>query len=453
MVRDMQETIRETNKVLRKNALHTILEQLDNRVMQINKKERKKKYNKMKQDPYNFFRGSAYLFYYDVSRIPFQFHTPADKPTWIMGDMHLDNFSTFEDEEGNLVFDVDDFDEGYLGSYLYDLLRMVVSIRLTAEKQGITDDKDEDKLVKAYLKSYRKQLKKFTKQEEDPVTTVFTIENTKGPIKKALKKLEERKETHELTKQTITNEDGVRVFDRNKEKLKEVSANEYKAIQKAWDDYQSTLPIGKFKEDHHFEIKDIVKKLGSGVSSTGLNRYFVLIEGNHPDKNKDDIILEVKEARPPVPAYFFEYNENFWQHYNHQGERVIDTQKAMHHKADPYLGFMDIGNRSYYVRERSAFDKDIDHDDFTSYKAIEQTVKTMGKISAKIHARADADVKKGLLAYHSEEAILDTIEQDRKGFTRELVTWSRFYKKQVEEDYEYFLEWLETYFYKNKKEN
>ncbi|KAB8129931.1 DUF2252 domain-containing protein [Gracilibacillus oryzae] len=415
--------------------------------MGLSKQERRKKYNKMKQNPYSFYRGSAYLFYYDVTKIPFAFHTPSLTPTWIMGDMHFDNFSSFQDEDGQLVFDVDDFDEGYLGSYLYDLLRMVVSIRLMTQQQGVTDSFVRDELVEAFLKAYSKQIKKFANREEDPRTTCFTAENTKGPIKKVLNKLEERKATHELEKQTILDDEGKRVFNLEKERLEEVSQKEYREISANWSNYIASIPKELAKEDSHYEIKDIVRKLGSGVASTGLKRYYVLIEGTHNNETQDDIILEVKEARPAIPAYFVEYNESFWEQYKHQGKRIVHTQKAMHHKADAYLGFFSIGNREFYVRERCAYDKDINPKHLDEVKPIKQTVKIMGKIAAKIHSRADQDINEDLLGYHSEDAINEVIERDRAQFIQELVTWSRFYKQRVEQDYKLFLEWLEKDFY------
>lgn len=69
--------------------------------------------------------------------MPSIFHTADSRPTWIQGDMHMDNFGAFQNETGAIVFDVNDFDEGYVGSYLYDVIRMSVSISLYLEEQGL----------------------------------------------------------------------------------------------------------------------------------------------------------------------------------------------------------------------------------------------------------------------------------------------------------------------------
>src|SRR5699024_6666466 len=173
---------------------------------------------------------------------------------------------------GNNVFDVDDFDEGYLGSYLYDILRMVVSIRLLADQQGIRDEKKRDELVIAFLKSYRKKIKKFAERKKNPTKLNFTVENTKGPIQKVLKKLEKRKHSYELHKQTVVDDKGERKFDREKEKLKEVTTKEYQDITDNWDQYLRSLSEELYKGDKHYHIKDIVEKTRAGVSNTSLKR-------------------------------------------------------------------------------------------------------------------------------------------------------------------------------------
>ena len=40
---------------------------------------------------------------------------------WIHGDLHAENFGTYMNSEGVLVFDVNDFDEAYLGHFTWDL--------------------------------------------------------------------------------------------------------------------------------------------------------------------------------------------------------------------------------------------------------------------------------------------------------------------------------------------
>jgi uncharacterized protein (DUF2252 family) len=198
---------------------------------------------------------------------------------------------------------------------------------------------------------------------------------------------------------------------------------------------------GGGEDAHHYRIKDIAVKRGSGTASIGLDRYYALIEAGGHAEGLDDIVLEVKEVRVPVPAYFMPYDEAFWEAFAHQGKRVVMTQKAMHHEADNYLGYLTIGERDFYVRERSPYKKRLKLESLETAEELEEAVLCMGRITAKLHARADADVQSGVLAYHSEEEIVRAMGDDEDAFCATIAHWAISYSDQVEHDYELFVEW------------
>ncbi|MFD2925723.1 DUF2252 family protein [Halobacillus naozhouensis] len=431
---DIRNEIMETKRYLRKQLLATIFNQFDGKLMGLSHEDRVKKYKKMSKDPYSFFRGSAYLFYYDVTGLPFTFHTPEDKPTWLLGDLHFDNISAFLNEKGDVVFDVDDFDEGYFGSYLYDVLRLVVSIRLMSSQHGYTGD-DTDDFVKSFLNDYIGQLQRFHSGEEDPVYLQFTKANTTGPIQNVLHDLEGEWTSSGLESPTSQFDSIQSVLDDGN--LVDLSHQEKEEFLRVWEDYIESIPVSIKKHSQVYSVKDVMKKAGAGIGSTGLMRYYIMIAG---EGNKN-IILEAKEARTPIPAYFFPYDETFWKDHQHQGRRVVHTQQAMHHKADPYLGYMTINGHDFYVRERSPFTNELNTDDLQELDSMLETVKTMAKITAKIHARADVDIEDGLMNHHSEEAILHEIESNRNEFIQQLTLWSAYYQKVVESDFHLFNEW------------
>ncbi len=438
MIKNWMEEVQKTRRSLRSNLLETVLNEFDSRITGLNTEKRKRKYRQMAENPFRFFRGSAYLFYYDVTKIPFSFHTPEKKPTWIQGDMHVENFGAFQNNEGNIVYDINDFDEGYMGSYVYDLLRMTVSIALYCEQYGF---EDAEKRMHVFLEAYYKQLKKFVNGKEDPVTLFFTSENTKGPIRKVLKKSEKR-DSARLLERWTTNEGNTRLF-KPTEELTSLSQKEKEKIEAAWQDYIASLDKEDRKKTEFYEIKHIVRKNGSGTASIGLDRYYILIEGKQDCSHEmDDIILEMKEARAPIPAYFVPYNEEFWEKYNHQGERVVTTQKAMHHHDDPFLGYVTIDNRHFYIRERSPYKKQIKPEDIENAEEFDKVLEVFGGIAAKVHARADADIEQALLDYHSEEEILKAIGDSYEAFSTQLVFLSNAYKERVKQDYVLFCGWL-----------
>jgi uncharacterized protein (DUF2252 family) len=75
------------------------------------------KFRKMAADPFAFYRGSACLFYADVAELEDRWADERTSRVWIQGDLHAENYGTYMDAAGILVFDVNDFDEAYLGHF------------------------------------------------------------------------------------------------------------------------------------------------------------------------------------------------------------------------------------------------------------------------------------------------------------------------------------------------
>jgi hypothetical protein len=65
----------------------------------------------------------------------------------------------------------------------------------------------------------------------------------------------------------------------------------------------------------------------------------------------------------------------------------------------------------------------------------------MGKITAKMHARADID-HVDWFGYQSEGEILQAMGSDKDFFYQQILTWSLFYAQQVEGDYQLFTQWV-----------
>lgn len=416
--------VKNTRIALREQQIATIFNEFDEQCMQLSDEQRVEKYKKMLESPFRFYRGSAYLFYYDITKTPSIFHTLDTKPTWIMGDMHMDNFGAFQNEKGEIVYDVNDFDEGYVGSYLYDLIRMSVSIGLYMDEQQI-DETAQQQAIEGFLSSYIKQLERFQQKKDDALTLSFTKTNTKGPIKKVLKKLEKRQRSH-LLRDITEVKDGKRVFIWNEE-VQPVSEEMQAAIKQV-------LP--------QYEIKDIALKYGSGTASIGLKRFYILVEGQTDAAGTEDLVLEMKEVRTAIPAYFLHYSEKFWSAFEHQGARVVGTQKAMHHLEDPHLTYVTMNGQDYYVRERSPYKKKVKPKHYQSLEDYIVTAEIMGKIAAKIHSRADIDYS-DVFTYQSENEILERIGQHRKLFVESTVLQAMHYKQLVYSDYELFKGWTQ----------
>ncbi len=73
------------------------------------------KMQKMAVSPFAFYRGTAHIFYRDMTTLPGSaFVNSQTSGVWLEGDMHMQNLGGMRDNNGNNVFDTTDFDEAYL---------------------------------------------------------------------------------------------------------------------------------------------------------------------------------------------------------------------------------------------------------------------------------------------------------------------------------------------------
>ena len=119
----------------------------------------------MAADPFAFYRGSAPLFYADVSGLDDPFVDERTSRVWIQGDLHPENYGTYMSADGLLVFDVNDFDEAYLGHYTWDLLRMAAGVSLLGFTMALSDDTVRQ-VNRAYATAYAEQVRAFAERRQ-----------------------------------------------------------------------------------------------------------------------------------------------------------------------------------------------------------------------------------------------------------------------------------------------
>lgn len=118
------------------------------------------KFRKMAGSAFAFYRGTACLFYSDLER---ERHGGPylDERTgrvWIHGDLHAENFGTYMDANGRLVFNVNDFDEAYVGPFTWDLKRFAASVALLGYAKALGDEQITE-LVRIYAAAYRERIR------------------------------------------------------------------------------------------------------------------------------------------------------------------------------------------------------------------------------------------------------------------------------------------------------
>ncbi|MGC1207457.1 MAG: DUF2252 family protein, partial [Ornithinimicrobium sp.] len=90
---------------------------------------------RMISSPYGFLRGTAVVMAQDVAGMPSTGIQPV-----ICGDAHLGNFGFYGSPEGELVLDLNDFDEAHPGGWEWDLRRLVASIWVAGRENGLSEE-------------------------------------------------------------------------------------------------------------------------------------------------------------------------------------------------------------------------------------------------------------------------------------------------------------------------
>ena len=108
------------------------------------------KHANMAKAPFPFFRATFYRW---VQRWPDICGDLANAPSVLaVGDLHIENFGTWRDAEGSLIWGVNDLDEVYPSAYSLDLVRLTASAYLAMEEGhlAITRKEASDALERGY---------------------------------------------------------------------------------------------------------------------------------------------------------------------------------------------------------------------------------------------------------------------------------------------------------------
>jgi hypothetical protein len=105
------------------------------------------KHERMKKNPFVFLRATFFRWAQQIEKLCPEL---KDAPKVLsVGDTHTENFGTWRDAEGRLVWGINDFDEAATIAYPYDLVRLAASVRL-APKSSIGNREAADAIIAGY---------------------------------------------------------------------------------------------------------------------------------------------------------------------------------------------------------------------------------------------------------------------------------------------------------------
>ncbi|KQX13209.1 hypothetical protein ASC82_11500 [Streptomyces sp. Root431] len=403
------------------------------------------KFRKMAGSAFAFYRGTACLFYSDLEKETAGREGGSvgvgpylDERTgrvWIHGDLHAENFGTYMDANGRLVFNVNDFDEAYVGPFTWDLKRLAASLALIGYAKALSDEQIT-RGVRICAAAYRERIHALATGTAEDEVPPFTLETADGALLGALR--DARAQTRFGLLDSMTEiRDFERRFAAGGGAIDLDAATRYKVLA-AFDGYLETLPESSLARPDSYRVKDVVGRRGIGIGSAGLPSYNILLEG-HSDALENDVVIYMKQAQTPAVSRHVT-DPAVREYFRHEGHRTVISQRALQAHADPWLGWAELDGAGQLVAEVSPYAVDLDWSDIDDLDEIAATVADLGRATATMHAAADESSGQSLVPFSTERAIDAAIAADEEGFADLLVDFAHTYGARARADHQIFVD-------------
>ncbi len=404
------------------------------------------KFRTMARDPFAFYRGTACLFYADLADggqtagVDERWvRAEGARRVWVQGDLHAENFGTYLAADGRLVFDVNDFDEAYLGHWTWDPMRFCASLALLCWQKALPDVAIDD-LVATYLRAYVAHVHHYV-QADDDTEWALTLDTARGGVLDALRRARLSTRVDLLDGATVV-EDYRRRFAEGPG-VRRLSASERSQVESAFTRYLETLPDTHSEPRVTFDVLDVVGRSGFGIGSAGLPAYNVLIEG-FTQALDNDVVLTLKQGNVASPSRVVEDPEIAgW--FEHHGHRTAVSQRALQAHADRFLGWTELPGTAgtptgFVVAEYSPYEADLAWARVDEPSDMAELVEQLGQATAKIHCVADDESEHDLVTVSVEEVIAACVGDDVDDLVTDLTAFAHSYAEQARTDHALFVD-------------
>ncbi len=441
---------------------------------------------KMDLDLYAYFRGTAGCYARDLAQaggpgyLPTEHLTEDAADVALIGDPHLENIGTYlrsEDgrsgAEGLLVVDFNDYDAATYGPFHFDVRRLALSAAIASASVDAVAPGFAEATAEAprlLTEAYVEEIARLRGGAADEPLTEESVELgtiLADLVRKAREKGDDREELSDYTeivdgeRSLAVRENDPAIAWRSGSYSHVVYDDEVEAIaeDELWiiasvlhDTYPATLadPALLGSAEETLRIKGVGRRLGAGVASYPVRRYYVLVEG--PTASiADDWLLELKQVFDPLVVPGLEQAAG-GRPFGDNGERVVVMQRDLQGASDNdvLLGFGSAGGLTMRVRERTKYQRGVGVDRIAEKSAEGKWTpedyldyaRWSGRLLARAHARGrkrDGELGLGAIA----EALAGG--ERGAGFVDETVAFVDAYAPVVEGDSLRFHELLGAY--------
>jgi Uncharacterized protein conserved in bacteria (DUF2252) len=141
------------------------------------------KHQHMAESPFAFFRATFYRWLQ-------LWHKACDElakaPRLVaVGDLHIENFGTWRDQEGRLIWGVNDLDEAWPGPYTVDLIRLATSayLAIAGEHLSVAKREAEEAIEEGYRDALNSGGRAFVLAEHHQWLRMMALSKLRDPVR------------------------------------------------------------------------------------------------------------------------------------------------------------------------------------------------------------------------------------------------------------------------------
>jgi uncharacterized protein (DUF2252 family) len=375
------------------------------------------RYGRMSISPFAYLRGSADVMARDLAATPV-----TGLRAQLCGDAHLSNFGFFATPERAQVFDVNDFDETLPGPWEWDVKRLATSLVVAGRRNGNGRSVNR-KAARTAVRAYRESMTEFGKMRYlDIWYAHLDVERPSLPVGPSSRKLIGRAASRARRKTSLSAFPKMAEVVNGRYRIRNdppliVHYKDATAVEESrsfYDRYLASLPDERRMLLDRYHIADVAQKV-VGVGSVGM-RCAVLLLVADPDV-EDPLFLQLKQAKASALEPFLGISP-----YPNHAERVVVGQHMVQEASDIFLGWSELRDRDFYVRQLRDMTFSYDISTLGPREFIDQA-KLCGTALARGHART------------GDPAAISGYLGNRDVFDRAVTTFAEAYADQTQRDY------------------
>jgi len=364
------------------------------------------KYGMMRETRFAFMRGTCHLYYEDWPKQSTLNSTPA---AWIAGDLHPLNFALYQGDDGQTYLDINDFDESILAPYAWDVARFLTSIQIafvdfsTAQRQQI---------AQRYLDAYVAAL------AADQIRSVQAA-SAPADLRRWMLKHSGHKREKLLNSYTVRGKKR-RKFKTIQDKTFPLNEAERKRAIGLLDKWSKSRDDAK-----RYQVIDVSGRI-AGISSIGLERYVLLVEGG--GSSDSNWLIELKQRIDSALVPYVAIKQPDWAN---AAARVVMLQQRLQAVPPAPLEAIIKGAVSFTVREIQPVQEKIAIEQFHGLADLQESIEVLGKLTAWAHLRGCG--RQGAAPADDLIALAG-----QSGWQTDVLKYALDYAKQIVADYKVF---------------